>query len=358
MTLRLTFSAVLTWALLEFGLIVLDPILFRGFYQYDPELGFRVRAYANGANEFGFNDIDRPHRKPPGVTRVLALGDSFHWPGGRDCSYPALLGQRLRPSGHEVVNAGYPSTGTPEEFGILKRFGMTYEPDVVLLSFFVGNDFHDSSPWRKRVIVNGIQVDIDPREEVTLFGYPIVPGSRILRIVRNYQVLMRDLEIQEEIPVGASCGYLEGPTFSEEAFQQIALTKLDFMRRAAAPNPALVDHVARTLREMKGYLVERGARLQVVIIPDELQVDAAVLERSLSAGGLRGEDLELDRPQRLIREILDVERIPYLDLLPVFRQAAKTTRLFIPRDTHWNRAGAELAADHVSIWLKPAPIVH
>ena len=103
---------------------------------------------------------------------------------------------------------------------------------------------------------------------------------------------------------------------------------------------------------MKEYLADRGTELQVVIIPDELQVDPAVLERSLSASGFKREDLELDRPQRLIREILEAERIPHVDLLPSFRQAARTIPLYIPRDTHWNRSGAELAAEQVSLWFK------
>ena len=209
---------------------------------------------------------------------------------------------------HEVVNAGYPSTGIPEEFRILKRFGMIYEPDLVLLSCFAGNDFGDSSPWRKRVVVNGIQVNIDVRTETTLFGFPIVPGWRVLQIARSYQVMTRDLEITEEIPAGYSCGYLKAPTFSEEAFQEI--------------------------------------------IPDELQEDPAVLERSLSAGGFKREDLELDRPQRLIREILEAERIPHVDLLPSFKQAARTIPLYVPRDTHWNRSDAELAAEQLSLWFK------
>jgi hypothetical protein len=37
-----------------------------------------------------------------------------------------------------------------------------------------------------------------------------------------------------------------------------------------------------------------------------------------------------------------------VDLLPAFRSAARTTRLYKPRDTHWNIAGNRLAAREIA----------
>src|SRR5581483_740352 len=99
-----------TWLLLEIVLIVAEPVLFRGFYQYDPELGFKVRAHTSGTNEFGFNDHEHTHEKPVTNYRILFLGDSFNWSGLRDCSYTAILQNELRylPDGRkiEIINAG------------------------------------------------------------------------------------------------------------------------------------------------------------------------------------------------------------------------------------------------------------
>jgi hypothetical protein len=63
---RLSVKALLWTALplicVEFLMIVLDPYLFKGFYEYDPDLGLRARAYAlnkiddSRTNQFGFND--------------------------------------------------------------------------------------------------------------------------------------------------------------------------------------------------------------------------------------------------------------------------------------------------------------
>ena len=72
-------------------MIVLEPYLFSGFFQYDPDLGFRVRPGARGTTQFGFLDYDYPLERKPGTFRMLVLGDSYGWSGGRDGNYSAIL---------------------------------------------------------------------------------------------------------------------------------------------------------------------------------------------------------------------------------------------------------------------------
>src|SRR5262245_6156278 len=86
---------VIPYVLVEISMIVLEPYLFKGFYQYDPDIGFRVRPNGEGTNQFGFNDRDYPLRREPGTFRILVLGDSFGWAGGKDGNYTALLEEKL-----------------------------------------------------------------------------------------------------------------------------------------------------------------------------------------------------------------------------------------------------------------------
>ena len=77
-------------------MIVLEPYLFKGLYEYDPDLGFRVRAYypidqGTITNKFGFNDDDYPLQKTPGIYKIWVVGDSFGWAGGREGNYTAIL---------------------------------------------------------------------------------------------------------------------------------------------------------------------------------------------------------------------------------------------------------------------------
>jgi hypothetical protein len=192
------FGLGLAFAIIEIVMIVFEPYLLQGFYMYDQELGFRVRPYAAGNNEFGFNDDDYPLEKPAGTYRILFLGDSFSFVCGRDDNYVGvvrkLIKKRFPHHKIDVINAGYPMTHTGEQLAVLKRFGLKYNPDMVVLGFFAGNDFVDGNPHRKRIVLNDTYIDIDKREEVVFLGYPILAKSRLIEFVKQkLRILNEDL---------------------------------------------------------------------------------------------------------------------------------------------------------------------
>ncbi|MCD8488341.1 MAG: hypothetical protein LRZ84_16790 [Desertifilum sp.] len=104
----------------ELVMIFFEPVLFnKTFYQYDPDMGFRVRPYTLGSNQFGFNDRDYSLEKDPSAFRMLFVGDSFSWAGGREGNYTALLENQFQNTPNlppvEVINTGYPMTHTGEQ---------------------------------------------------------------------------------------------------------------------------------------------------------------------------------------------------------------------------------------------------
>ncbi|GEM_PF-4633324 len=46
LALKILLPVIFIFVCLECLMIVFDPYLFKGFYEYDPDLGFRVRPYA------------------------------------------------------------------------------------------------------------------------------------------------------------------------------------------------------------------------------------------------------------------------------------------------------------------------
>src|SRR5262249_7431123 len=64
--LLLSATLPLIGAFSEVSMIILEPYLFKGFYEYDPDLGFRVRAHqpteGGLTNKYGFNDRDYPEQ--------------------------------------------------------------------------------------------------------------------------------------------------------------------------------------------------------------------------------------------------------------------------------------------------------
>lgn len=84
--------------------------------------------------------------KPAGLFRVLALGDSVTLGHGVEDeeTFSAVLEQTLsqfRPT--EVINMGVSGFGTAEELIQLREVGLRYEPDLVVLAYFVNDPYNN-----------------------------------------------------------------------------------------------------------------------------------------------------------------------------------------------------------------------
>ena len=150
---------------------------------FDPELGFRPlpsieksgpfwgRDEPARTNSQGWRDAEHAFEKPAGVTRIVALGDSFTF--GVDVDYGERFSEVLERdvASLEVVNLGVNAYGTCHELRALEVEGLRYSPDVVVLVVFLGNDLDDvrnrrkaswPCPWFRH------RVDADGSEELEL----------------------------------------------------------------------------------------------------------------------------------------------------------------------------------------------
>ena len=348
-------------------MIVLDPYLFKDRFEYDPDLGFRTRAYFRSdpgimgegddgtlTNQFGFNDRDYPLAKTAGVFRIVVVGDSFSWAGGLHANYSALLEEKFeaRDGSHkvDVVNTGYPGTHTGEQLAMLKKFGLQYNPDLVVLGFFAGNDFIEADPNRKRVVVNGCLYDIDKRYEMRLFGYPIIPQSR-LWIFLSQRSENRRLATQARKEAGEWAAATGQPmptkNLPREVFLHVEKSNLDFFKRKTSAQiyRANIDYIFQSITEMDNLLKARGAKFMVAIYPDVIQINSNRFDEVVKKFGLNPEDYDLNLPQGLLTDFLAMKQIPYVDLTGQFRSEEQERDLYLLNDTHWNKAGNELAAE-------------
>jgi GDSL-like lipase/acylhydrolase family protein len=129
-----------------------------GFYLADAVLGTRLNPGYSGwfagvavsINSLGFRD-NREYQlaKPPGTFRIIVLGDSVTFGHGTlyETTYPYLLEQQLkewRPETNwQVWNLGVPGYNTGQELALLQRVGPQYQPDLVIVGFFL-NDLQDN----------------------------------------------------------------------------------------------------------------------------------------------------------------------------------------------------------------------
>ncbi len=339
------------WLISEAALVLADPWM-PTFYQYDPDVGFRVRPGTLHANQRGFNDRDYSLAKPAGVYRIVVLGDSFSWAGGREGNYTALLEQRLAErfgvGKVEVINAGFPMTHTGEQLKILKKWALDYQPDAVLIGFFAGNDFVDADLQRKRLIIADTYLDINPSEEFNILGYPLIPRSILWNfLAQHYKV------IQEFWPIRTAQAANEpatpvAPTFTQATYFNIVRGKLDFCEVNIQKTGRFKPHIAyieSSLTAMQALLHARGIDFWVAVFPDEFQADPQLLNAVTRHFGLDPTQFQPHLAQTLVTSHLKSLSINYLDMLPAFQQRQPQQALYLPQDTHWNAAGNQLAAE-------------
>ncbi|HEY6114321.1 MAG TPA: SGNH/GDSL hydrolase family protein [Candidatus Dormibacteraeota bacterium] len=111
-----------------------------------PRLVYALRPGYAGNSSTGHRDREYSRTKPPGVFRVIGLGDSYSYGMGvaRDRVFLKVaeeeLNRRLaRPV--EVINFGVPGYNTAMEAAVLEEVTPAWQPDLVVIQF-CGNDFN------------------------------------------------------------------------------------------------------------------------------------------------------------------------------------------------------------------------
>jgi lysophospholipase L1-like esterase len=321
---------------------VLAEITFRVYNHFNPSFIFYDPSYNRfrgkpGAPDYdfylnsrGFKDVEFNSEKETNTYRVLALGDSFAFgvvPYRHN--YLTLLEQQLNSGGRriEVLNMGIPDLGPQHYLALLANEGLQLQPDMVLVSFFIGNDFTDT-------MVAG---------RTSFYEYSAVAAliKYVIDLNRKYagRVIHGPASYDDNVP-----------TFTEEAYLSIERDRsLIYMKR---------EPFKKAFADAMGYLVRikelcnsRKIALRVVIIPDELQVNPVLRAKVLKALNASSDELDFTLPNRFLNEQLRVHGIDHFDLLEDFSSASARMNLYKPNDGHWNIAGNKLAADILASYI-------
>jgi len=110
-------------------------------------------------NSFGLREGERSLAKPPGTYRIVALGDSITmgWGVRQNMTYPVQLERRLNaqppkgfPAGlhYEVLNLGVGNYNTVQEVMRLRNLGLPFNPDLIILGYFINDAEPTPKPGR------------------------------------------------------------------------------------------------------------------------------------------------------------------------------------------------------------------
>jgi hypothetical protein len=287
--------------------------------------------------------------KRPGVYRIAVLGDSFA-EGSGGTPYRDMWTTRLERELNEratraveVFSLGVGGAGPSFELRLWELERELLRADLVVLGFFVGNDFTDGfgqTPWEESAA-----------RRLSLV-FRLLGNS--YRLWRERDTIGEGLLLARESPAGERGGFVANEQYvkrrearhSEQGYLEIEAERIQICLRSMRPwFDRRSSEVLQVLSRFRDQVHAAGSEFVVVIIPDEFQVDPELRARVLRHLGLGPAALDPEHPQRRLAALLDQHQIAYLDLLPAFRERAATERLYWLRNTHWNVAGNALAAE-------------
>ena len=300
-----------------------------------PEYRTPVRITSQGLRD------DREYHEPAkDALRIVMLGDSFVMGVGVALEETLTeqlersLGERISDRRVEIVNMGVAGYSTRQELAALEARGLGYAPDLVVLGFFVGNDFSENSgpPLRAEdgYLVNPVRQQ------------GMIPYS-VRRFVKLHSQLYHFVWPLQRRLRG------HGAIESRDSARRIAEI---FLADDAAAG-AITTPSFEALDELVTACERLELRLAVILIPDHSQVVPASWDRLVQQTENDPGTYAASAPNRRLRLYLEHRGVPTLDLLPAFLEREDRDDLYLPIDKHWTASGHDVATDAAADFVRP-----
>ena len=341
------------------GTHVSDPVL---HHRTRPNIRAQVRGVEFRTSSLGLHDREYPARKPPGVFRILLLGDSMTEGGGLalEATVAKQAEVMLNAGGcrsrFEVVNGGVASYSPILHYLFLQTLAPILEPDLVVLNFDM-TDVHDDviRTAVARLGPDGLPVAVAPdrRLETALFLPPIGKAS-FLRFLDPIERGLSRLLIYQALRRSGAGRRLFGPIrLTPERLERlgrvgdIRYDPMAITRGIDGPGVGSAWRLTeRYLAGIHGLARRRGIAFAALVYPHPHQVaaDESLVGRRRFA--LRPGLFTSEAPFQAIEAVGRREGFSVINLLRHFRQRRATDGpLFWEDDIHQNPRGARVFAE-------------
>jgi hypothetical protein len=341
------------------------------YTEYDPVLGWRKTPGADvvydrreyhveyRVNRQGLRGPDRPYAKPPGVARVLALGDSFveafmvedaQTVTARTEASLAARGCRV-----EVINGGTVGYSTDQEYLFYRDEGRKYAPDVVVVFVYQNDipylaigeylgypkpqlDFSTDPPTVANEPV--------PRYEAPALAEAAAPEpvpSFVLEFVKNALERTSARTYNRLARAGLWAPLRQLPINDE--IQLFHVPELGHLRPAWSA-------FTWTLQTLNKAVAAAGARLVVAYIPGRMEVSPRTWELTEARYGMDPKEYDATAIANRVRYITGRVGIPSIDLTePLARANGILEPTYFQTDSHWNARGQDVAGQALADFL-------
>ncbi|OGW49281.1 MAG: hypothetical protein A2V62_04060 [Nitrospirae bacterium RBG_19FT_COMBO_58_9] len=354
-----------------------NDILLRrsSFFQRDEQLGWLPRPQMAGehpyygrtipfhTNSHGWRDREYSLEDNSRTTRIVVLGDAFSWGYYvRDQEvYPKVLESLLEQT--DVINLGVPGFATDQEIQYFKRTALPYQPDTVILAFYLDNFYEADGKLVRQALASPAE---EPSKAPQSQSEPVTgPVLRLKRYLKGHSALYRwgqeQLATNNTIVKMLSRAGLREPLGGIESLDVSLLPALKDTPDSIAP---LIQLVEAKLLELDRLLTERGIRFIIVLIPSEASIEQRAFDRAIAPTKFDRDDFDLDQPYRLLEEFAKRNAIELINPTDAFRAIHRADdSLYLVHDKHFSPKGHQVFAQEIYRYLaqddtyiaRPAP---
>lgn len=295
-----------------------------------PELGYELIPGLSGkkgpswdisVNSQGLRDHERPLEKPPGLFRVLCLGDSFTFGMGLplEDTYVKKLEDVFKDESvdADVINAGVIGYNIFQCMRYFELKGKEYQPDLTIYFFFLDDAEGFLDEAGARAYYEAAQAGQFKEFREPVYG----PFSQVylINFVNNvYTAASTKLK-------RISAHWVKNIERRREHFEKL--------NKAFLSDPAKAEVFEKLLLRLDSEVRAAGSLFMVVLVPDAAQVHNPAMQNA----------------NRLLARLCMEHGIPFLDITPLFEREPSTSDLYLfPVDAHTSALGDDIIARAVA----------
>jgi hypothetical protein len=274
----------------------------------------------------------------PPVDSVF-IGDSFVWGYGVDLA--DTVSERFEAlTGRDAVNLGMTSWTSPTQYArVLAKYGVSLKPRFAFMEALIENDFGDLPNFAAWEASGSKKSYPEWMTDRVMHYAPDSLSYKLRRFLYDHSAIGR--LVSDRVQFGIS----DADPAVEQGIEHVTGDGLDLYldRRelpppSETPDPAQIQLFREALRDSAETAAAHGIELVVFIVPTkEMVYQARFADPALRTAN--------DWRYAALKQLLEEEKIAYVDLLAPLRAAAvQGKQLYFAHDTHWTPLGHDLAA--------------
>ena len=345
---------------------ILDPILVHTFV---PLSSCQVKAaewdISYKINPHSLRDVEHSWEKPKNTYRILIVGDSYTEGQGVELEeiYGRILENKLNEQSHqkvEVILAGIAGWSPLPEYIYLVRYGIKYQPDLVIITFnttdFSDEYFHESiltdeaKSLLKNTGDNWLKITKNNVDFFSIGSAKTVNQQNISLIARFKIFLTANFKTFHFAEVAK--GSFERRYSQDEVKNNVmAITQSkkpkDYQESFVRPE--------KNILRIKRLLEENNSSLLFVVFPLGHIIGRDEWAKGRLEFGFKIGKTYSNQALEDIKSWAKAQAIDTFDLTAALSQAKKgsSQKLYFDFDGHWTRYGNQIVADALADYLLP-----